>query len=44
METKGNLHKKISPMIIDDSSFYANPIISDDQFNLSWFPTLIDTY
>ena len=34
-------------IIIDDRSFYVNPIISDDQlllFKLSWFPTLIDMY
>ena len=32
-------------IIIDDRSFYVNPIISDDQlFILSWFPTPIDIY
>ena len=32
-------------IIIDDRSFYVNPIISDDQlFKFSWFPTPIDIY
>ena len=32
-------------IIIDDRSFYVNPIISDDQlFKLSWFPAPTDIY